>query len=117
MNKMIILFLFFSSAVFAQDKIHFYEDTAQMRKEMLSHIPIGTPIETAEKIMNANKCDCSYMKDEEFAAGKILHSHIDYLYCFHDQPCIWSSDHWQIAIVYKEGKVTDVLVAFSIIML
>lgn len=69
MNFVPFILIIVSASAPAQEKINLYEDREEMRNEILTHIPIGTAIETTEKIMEKNKFSCEKMKDEEFMAG------------------------------------------------
>ena len=99
----------------AQEPIHLYEDTVQMRNELLLHIPVGTDTVTAKSTLEKSKFEYygRYI-DSEF----LRTSHINYLFFFLEKGEIWSSIKWQVAVIYdKEGKVADVLVVFHVIQL
>ena len=107
-----ILFISIVKIIPAQEQIHFYEDTAQMKKEILSRIPIGTPIDSAKKIMIQNKFEYNDdYKNETF----MYRRKEDFLLLFHDEGVIFSMNRWKVALVYKEKKLADVEVQFVII--
>jgi hypothetical protein len=108
------LLILLSSLASAQALMKFVEDTAAMRKEILLHIPIGTNTDSVQKIMERNKF--SYegdYKNEIFLTDKKM----DFLFFFHDEGVIFCMNRWKAAMVYKEGKLSDVVVQFVVICL
>jgi hypothetical protein len=108
----LILFIHIPLFTMGQSKMKFYEDTTLMKKEVLSYIPAGTPTSTAIEILKKN----GFIYYEDIKDGDFLHhSHIDFLFLYHDETAIIALNRWQLAVIYKEDKVTDVVVKFVII--
>ena len=106
----LVAFLFVCISSFAQKKMRFYDDTAQMRKEILAHIPVGTDIETAKKIMKKNRFKIQVMKvGEEHYRSEFIKVPLDYIFCKRTKSGLsWISKAWAVAIIYKDEKVVDV---------
>ena len=96
-------------------------DSQAMRQEIVERVPIGTNISKAQNIMQANGFNCKMTKHEAFEENDPIrgtqgnHVPTDFLYC--DQSAlaglfIWR--RWQVAIVDKHGKVSDVYVSISL---
>ena len=45
-----------------------YEVPEEMRQELLTHIPLGTNVETARSVMQQNGFDCSDQADKDSGA-------------------------------------------------
>jgi hypothetical protein len=109
-----ILFLMISACdIHAQEKIHFYEDTTQMRKEILLHVPIGSDTAMAIKKMTLGGFESFSRETNTYFLYNT--TPIDFLFFYHDVGAIISMDRWKVAIVHKNGKVTDIQVQFVII--
>ena len=103
--------LLFSQFLFSQKKITLYDDTAQMRREILSKIPAGTDIETAKMIMKKNHFDIEDMKiDSPLYRQEFVKEPFDYIFCRRDKNGFFSfiEKSWAVAILYKNNKVIDV---------
>ena len=83
------------------DAMQILEDSKLMRQELLRHIPIGTPIDQAQKSMTKNVFDCS------------IHENPDpHLYCVTQRTeTLAVSCKWQIMIDYEDSAVTDIVVS------
>jgi len=116
MKKLLLLSFVFclSASAFAQNKMKFYEDTAKMKQEVLSRIPIGTDTATARQIMLNSKFDFvgNYINDTFLYGGNI-----NFLFFMHDEGLIFCMNRWKTALVYENAKVTGVQVQFVIICL
>lgn len=95
---------------FAQKKMRLYNDTAQMRKEILNHIPIGTDIEIAKKIMMKNRFEIEIMKvDGQDYRSEFIKAPHDYIFCKRRKSGLsWVSKAWAVAIIYKDEKVAGI---------
>src|ERR1051325_4281199 len=110
-NIFIILLATVQIVCFAQKKIILYYDTAQMRTEILSHIPIGTDIESAKKIMKKNHFNIEDMKIGTSSYRKeFVKAPLDYVFCRRNISGFFSfvEKSWAVAILYKDGKVAHV---------
>ncbi|MDZ4819849.1 MAG: hypothetical protein SGJ20_12845 [Planctomycetota bacterium] len=88
-------------------QMSFYDDPAEMRLEILKHVPLGAPLATAKSIMEANGFDCAIHQGEAKSP---------YLYC--DQSRIWKEPvvrRWQVVVYYDESGVTDITVSTGLI--
>lgn len=97
-----------------EDKIHFYEDTVEMKTEILRYIPIGSSLEKARDILQKNELKYKMKTDASFSDGKTLKKHMDYLYF--EKSTTGNGlirKRWQFAIVYKDDKITAILVSFG----
>ncbi len=113
-----ILFISLSLASFGQSKMKFYEDTVKMKEEVMHFIPLGTDTAQAKIILKENKFEGITMYwDSEYACGKKMYSHLNFVYAFHDEGAIWCSLHWQVALVHQKGKIVDVHISYSTICL
>ena len=81
-------------------------------------MPLGEDVKQAKLVMERNGFACQWEKNEQFAtfsSGKqVTHSKADYLYCDREQGWI-TPERWQVAVVHKKGKVTDVRVSYGLI--
>jgi len=111
LSALILTIIFFSAK--GQNKIKLSEDTLLMRKEFLTHIPIGTDTADAIKILTENKFEYySRYQNDEF----LWHKNINYLFFYHEEYEILNTLKWQVAVVYdSKGKITDILVVFHVI--
>src|SRR5262245_45467332 len=98
-----------------ENKIKMYKNPEDMKQEILKHIPIGSSIKDAQRVMEANgfKCEMSYGSFVEMYEGerfpRAKHDNTPHLYCDKEVNSeIFSLRRWQIAIVHKDGVVSDV---------
>jgi len=110
----LFLFMCFSFFAHGQTNMKFYEDTALMKQEVLSRIPVGTDTAAARQIMLKSKFDFAgnYLNQPFLYGGNI-----DFLFFIHDEGAIFCMDRWKVALVYKNGIVTGVQVQFVVICL
>jgi hypothetical protein len=88
--------------------ISLHADETAMKAEILQHIPIGTPVHDAERIMIANGFDCSFVD----ADG----DDPPFLFCDIYKAEKWPvSQRWLISFEYVEDKVTSVGVGTGLI--
>jgi len=83
-----------------------------MRKQLLSHIPVGANVEDGKSILENNGFSCSWQKSQRLAGyeGKIDFVHCSYQ--THDFPIV---KKWQIALLYEGVKVKDIEVYFGLV--
>jgi hypothetical protein len=84
-------------------------DAPRMAEAVIAHVPVGTPIEEAQRFMEREGFSCSRRGNAAWAGRTGL----DYLYCNRVHPTSGFNmieTRWQVAIVHHDGKVTEVLV-------
>ena len=93
---------------------------ASMKKEIQKHIAFGSELEEARQIMEANGFKCQLMERSSFAEREEddhplpIHLDIDFLYCDKERASgLFCTRRWQIAIVQKNMRVSDVFVAIT----
>ena len=86
--------------------IHLTEDAEVTTQEILKHIPVGSSIENAERVMLQEGFECSHELDSKGT----------YLYCdIQKNEKAPVSRRWQIIIRYQESKVRSVSVTTGLI--
>jgi hypothetical protein len=113
----------FSSVSQKNIKIKLDNRIASLKQEIKKHIPTGTTIEDARRIMEANGFKCQLMERSFFAEREEddhplpVHSDIDFLYCDKEKGGLFCDRRWQVAIVHEHGIVSDVFVSIGRICL
>lgn len=89
------------------------EDPLQMTAAIRQHIPPGTSTENAQRFMESEGFKCSMKANGQF----LDRDGIDYLYCDrHDGGYFdFVVRRWQIAIVYENGHVVEIITATGLI--
>ena len=77
----------------------------RMVDSILGHVPIGTPIDDAQRFMEAEGFSCSRQMNSTWGDRR----GVDYLYCNREEGNSFVMRRWQIAILHRDGKVTEVL--------
>ena len=94
------------------------QEPKQVRQEILKLVPLGSDITQAKTVMESNGFVCTWEKNEQFATlpkgQQMIHRKADFLYCDREQGWI-THERWQVAIVHKNGRVTEVHVSYGII--
>lgn len=124
MKQTVILIFLLTFALICQAeerKIRLVKSAKDTKQGILKKIPIGSSIEEAQNIMEANGFICKKKEGGAFSEqdndGKAtIHKGIDYLYCDKEMPespyCV---RRWQVAIVDSNGVVSDILVSTGLI--
>ena len=86
------------------------KEPAEMSRAILGVIPVGSDLAEAEQFMVGQGFDCRREVGAEFLDRK----GIDYLYCNRYEGGLVQR-RWQVAIVYRGGKVTEVLASTGLI--
>src|SRR5438128_277975 len=118
----IILILIMTSLTFGQvqpKKIKMHKNPNAMKREIAKQIPIGSSIEDAQRIMEANGFWCVWKRGGSFTEGteekpSVEHSDIDFLYCRKVKTLLTDLPKsliymrlWEVAFVQKDGLVSD----------
>src|SRR5262245_40488979 len=80
------------------------EEPARMVEAILMHVPIGTPVDDAQRFMEGEGLKCSRTTNGRFGDRDGL----DYVYCDRSEGGLVQR-RWRMAIGYRDGKVTEVL--------
>ena len=83
-------------------------DETAMKAEILQHVPIGTPVEDAQRIMVASGFDCAYLHADGDGPPALFCS----ISKIEDWPV---SRRWMISLYTDHGKVTSVDVGTGLI--
>ena len=74
-----------------------------MVEAVLGRVPVGTPIDDAQRFMEREGFTCSRSTNEPF----LDRTGLDYLYCDRSEGGV-TFRRWQVAVVHRDGKVTEV---------
>jgi hypothetical protein len=87
-------------------------ESPRMVEAILGQIPIGTPVEDAQRFMKREGFECSRTTN-----GSLGDRHgIDYVYCDRSESVGFPvSQRWQVVLVYRDGKVTEVLASTGLV--
>jgi hypothetical protein len=80
------------------------EELPRMVEAVLGQIPVGTPIDDAQRFMEREGFACSRKTNAEFLDRMGL----DYVDCDRSEGGIVRR-RWQVAVVHRDGKVTEVI--------
>jgi hypothetical protein len=87
-------------------------DVAAMKAALLKHLPAGTPLARAQAFMAREGFHTKMIKNGSWSEGGKDHDGLDFLYCDREDPsAAWVSRSWQVAVVIRDGAVSDVLVS------
>ena len=86
------------------------EDPPKMIAAILAQIPVGTPIEDAERFMVQEGFACS--RSANAARGN--RNGLDYVYCTRSDGIGPVQRVWKVAVVHRDGKVVEVLAFTSL---
>lgn len=101
-------------------KMKMINKVSPMKQELKKFIATGGAIEDAKRIMEANGFTCVLNQRSDFVemeeSGDFLATHhdLDYLYCDKERGGLFCARRWQVAIVHKNGVVSDILVSIGL---
>lgn len=82
-----------------------------METAVREHVPVGTPLADAIRMMEQEGFQCSVTRDGSFAERE----QIDYIDCVRrDQLGRWVTQSWRVALVLEGNQVADVLVSHGL---
>jgi hypothetical protein len=81
------------------------KESPEMVKVILRSMPLGTPIDAAERFMRGEGFHCSEVVNDSFGNR----SGIDYLYCSRSEGRGFVRRVWKIAIIDRGGRVAEIL--------
>lgn len=85
------------------------EEPARMVEAVLSQIPVGTPVEDAERFMEREGFACVHATNADFLGRKGL----NYIYCDRAEGGIVQR-RWQVAVVHNDGRVTEIITSTAL---
>src|SRR5262245_26147337 len=86
------------------------QEPPRMIEVILGKTPVGTSLPDDERFMQSEGFKCSQPTNGEFLGRRSL----DYLYCDRSDGEIVQR-RWQVAIVHREGKVSEVLASTGLV--
>jgi hypothetical protein len=86
------------------------EESPRMVETILSQIPVGTPVDDAQRFMEREGFKCSRSIGESFGD----HKGLDYIYCDRSEGLVVQR-RWQVALVHRNGKVIEVLASTGLV--
>ncbi|GEM_PF-1841470 len=87
-----------------------------MKHYLNQKIPVGTPVNVARQILQSKRFEVSLEFGQAFTEEGKVRRNLDYLYGDRHDGFIFQR-RWQVAVVFKENKVTEILVSTAIIAL
>jgi hypothetical protein len=87
------------------------EESPRMVEVVLGHVPVGTPVEDAQRFMEREGFACSRSTSAAFLDRKGL----NYVYCDRSEGSGWVQRRWQVAIVHRDGRVVEVLASTGLV--
>lgn len=105
--------------------MRFIPGAAPMKAEILRFVALDTAVNNAMQIMTQNGFSCERKTNADFMAsdhGKTSGAYLknkNYLYCDYTQPgFILSADRrWQVALIVKDEKISEIYVSYGLIAL
>ncbi|MCY1078714.1 hypothetical protein [Archangium lansingense] len=91
------------------------------RSWVLGEVPVGSPIEDAQRLLQTHGCRCQSMTGADFApqapsGDESAWRGIDYVYCdLRQSTGLLQARRWQFALVERDGKLADVGVSTGLI--
>jgi hypothetical protein len=83
-----------------------------MVEAVLSQVPLGTPVDEAQRFMEREGFKCTRSTNAAWEDRKGL----DYIYCDRSDSANWPVQRrWQVAIVYRDGKVIEILASTGLV--
>ena len=80
------------------------DEPPRMVDAVLGRVPVGTPVDDAQRFMESEGFACSRNVNQEDGVG------LDYLYCDRSDGGLfsWVSQRWQVSVFHRDGKVIEV---------
>ena len=87
------------------------EEPPRMVEAVIGQIPVGTPVADAQRFMEREGFGCSRSTNAEF----LDHKGLDYIYCDRSEGGGIVQRRWQVAVVHRDGKVTEVIASTGLV--
>src|SRR4026207_1350356 len=110
-----LIILLMTPLAFGQStKMKILKNAKTMRQEIEKQIPIGSRLTDAQTILVANAFSCRLKEQKSFLEitddkSFVEHNDIDFLFCEKSERMLIRTHLWQVAVVHKNGIVSDVL--------
>ena len=75
-----------------------------MVEAVLSQVPLGTPVDQAQRFMEQEGFHCTRHADGDFGRKEQM----DFVWCERSTCSGWVEDRWRVFISYCDGKVANV---------
>ncbi len=110
--KIIVLLIVLINCKNANVKIKLTENSNENRKELLTIIPLNSDVDKVKQIME----EASFICEKKVKDAFLQYKNIDYLYCdLEKSKSFLIGERWQIAIVHKNNKVTEIYCSYGLI--
>jgi hypothetical protein len=86
-------------------------EVPRMMEAVLAQAPVGTPIAEVQSFMEREGFKCSLCTNDAFLDRKGL----DFIYCDRFDGGGFVKRRWQVAVVYRDGKVVEVLASTGLV--
>lgn len=86
------------------------EDPPRMVEAIVDRVPVGTPVDDAQRFMQREGFSCSRRTNEAFLDREGL----NYIYCSRSEGGIVRRK-WKVAILHRDGKVIEVLASTGLV--
>ena len=95
-------------------KLKMHKDAEAMKQEIAKQIPIGSRITDAQTNLAANGFKCALKEQKSFLETKedksiAEHNNLNFLFCEKSESGLSGTHLWQVAVVYQQGIVSDIL--------
>jgi hypothetical protein len=87
------------------------EEPPRMVEAVLGQVPVGTPVDDAQRFMEREGFKCSRSSNAAF----LDRTGLDYVYCDRSEGSGAVQRRWQVAVVHRGGKVTEVLASTGLL--
>jgi hypothetical protein len=118
MKKSAILIVFIAGTLtFGQSPtqtIKMHKSAAAMKQELEKRIPLGSSLNAAQQLLQANGFTCSLKQQKSFIEltedkSVIEHSNLDFLQCDKRDSLLTNTRFWQVAGVHQNGVISNLL--------
>jgi len=87
------------------------EEPPRMVAVVLGHVPAGTAVDDAQRFMEREGFSCSRKTNAAFLDREGL----DHVLCYRSDDSGWVQRRWQVAVVHRDGKVTEVMASTGLV--
>jgi hypothetical protein len=101
---LVVMLVAFAGCMHLQSVTRNVDEAPRMIEVVSSIVPIGTPVDEAQRFMEREGFKCK----REQNAGFLERKGLDYIYCERTSGFGFTRD-WRVAVVHRNGKVVEVL--------
>jgi hypothetical protein len=91
------------------------EAPTQMERIILASVPVGSPITEARRFMESEGFRCQEYVNSPCARGDEVREGLDFLHCDRSDGGWIVQRRWQVALVHRDGRVTEVLASTGLV--